>query len=179
MMSQNTTHDRAALNAAFAAHVARGLGPTVAYHAAAHCPQGHRRTYAALVGFLCLTCLEAQKAERRQCVAERGMLAHDIRDDIRHHLSDLSWHPEWRFGPGEAMDFCGSMDSVIPVLDALGCAWSVALTYQGGRAVPMVLVVHFAGGQAEATVADRGKPSAWATALVQAALRVLEEATTR
>ena len=70
------------------------------------------------------------------------------------------------------------MDRVIPALAALGCWWSAAVVSQGTRgtrSVTMVRVTHYAGGDAQAVVVDRVQPSAWATALVRAALQALDD----
>jgi len=95
----------------------------------------------------------------------------------RHVAATLGPQAAWGEGTADRQpqDFCGSMDRVIPALAALGCWWSTALVYQGTRPVTMVLVTHYAGGQAQAVVVDRVQPSAWATALVWAALQLLDD----
>jgi len=75
----------------------------------------------------------------------------------------------------QPQDFCGSMDRVIPALPALLCAWSAGMVWQGTRYRPMVVVTHYAGGQAHAVVTDPSQPAAWATALVWAAVQLLDD----
>jgi hypothetical protein len=153
-----TNLNRAALNAAFARHVARVLGPPAAYAPADTCPQGHARLWGDQIGDLCHVCYEYWRDK-----------------PLSFRRENPTWHPEWRIGPGAPWDFCGSMDRVIPALAALGCWWSAAMLYQGTRLVPMVLVTRYAGGQAQAGVTDLSQPAAWATALVWAALQLLDD----
>ncbi|MCL8207236.1 MAG: hypothetical protein K6V97_04060 [Actinomycetia bacterium] len=172
--------DRAALNAAFARHVARVLGLAAAYHPAATCPQGHPHDdpecggYLYPIGHLCMRCVNEaywpadEAVEQAMTDAERDAVTDRIWADLDAHRDDPNWHPEWRIGVGEPFDFCGSLDRTVSALNALGLRWS----YRTGDGVRVES--RTARGFHAFTYARDETASAVAMALVRAALRVLE-----
>jgi len=170
-MSQDTAHDRAALNAAFARHVARVLGPAAAYQPAKRCPQGHPNVDedcggpVVAIGDLCPVCLGMDWWPESQLPLE------DRLQELGDHADDPDWHPEWRIPPGEPQDFCGSLDLTIPALHALGLGWD------GSSSMVRVWVSPWRPGMAAwaMTVGNSRDVTDYATALIRAALRVLGE----
>jgi len=161
--------DRDALNAAFARHVGAKLGPQAAYAPAERCPQGHLNVdeddEPCAVGALCHRC------ELDYWWPSVGVTLEDRFREARNHAHDPHWHPEWRIGPGEPKDFCGSLDLTIPTLHALGLGWD------GSSSMVRVWVSPWRPGMAEwaMTGGNSSDVTDYATALVRAALRVLGE----
>ena len=165
MMRQNTMHDRAALNAAFARHVARVLEPAAAYAPADTCPQGHARLWGGQIGDLCHVCYEYWRDK-----------------PLSFGRENPTWHPEWRIGPGAPHDFCASLDRTVGALLRLGLRWDVATQGRPAAGPPQSVVsVRREGGRwadqryADALIDESPDVAVWATALVRAALRVLAD----
>jgi hypothetical protein len=178
--------DRAALNAAFARHVARALGPLAAYHPAPLCPQGHSvwRWYAGgtpkirAIGHLCVGCLHYWLTDvLPDRAAYRARFA-----EMEAHETDPTWHPEWRIPPGAPQDFCGSLDLTVSALLRMGLRWDIATqVWHPGLSPQSVVSVRREGVRridqryADEMIEESWDVSVWATALVRAALRVLGE----
>jgi hypothetical protein len=164
-MSRDTPQDRAALNAAFARHVAAKLGPQAAYEPATICAAGHRNAVNRPIGSLCAACEEAWLTKAAQSEAGEGLLS------ILVKRNDPAWHPEWRIGPGEPKDFCGSLDRTVQALAALGLWWEVdrnrVRVLPAGRWTQVVVV------DIPDVLDEPHSAPVIATALVRAALRVL------
>jgi hypothetical protein len=173
--------DRAALNAAFAAHVARVLGPQAAYKPAEQCPQGHPNVWADAysmdpphaIGILCQFCLSMYWWPD----GSASLPLEDRLQEILNHADDPDWHPEWRIPPGEPQDFCASLDRTVPVLAALGLRWDVlgwmVRVWREATDEPPLSLVPQVDYLRDS---EWGDPATWATALVRAALRVLAAA---
>jgi len=166
--------DRDALNAAFARHVGAKLGPQAAYAPAERCPQGHLNVdeddEPCAVGALCHRCA------LDYWWPSVGVTLEDRFREARNHAHDPHWHPEWRIGPGAPQDFCGSLDRTVSALAALGLIWDLTGPRYAGDGASVVVRADPWPPAADADVPDWGHPSAAiATALVRAALRVLEQ----
>jgi hypothetical protein len=168
--------NRDALNAAFARHVARVLGPQAAYAPAERCPQGHLNLdeddKPCAVGALCHSC-----ALDYWWPSVGVTLEHRFRE-VSDHAHDSHWHPEWRIGPGKPRDFCGSVDLLIPLFAQFDLGWDVWPSRVHVWRWTVLEIGTGDGIQATEQVrGDRHDVTVWATALVQSALRVLGEVT--
>jgi hypothetical protein len=166
--------ERAALNAAFARHVAAKLGPQAAYEPAEQCPQGHRDYYASGIGGLCPSCVDDHAADLYESTGSVDRMM-TFRRDAHQNATEASWHPEWRIGPGAPQDFCGSLDRTVADLAALGLWWEVdrnrVRVLPAGRWTQVVVV------DIPDVLDEPHSAPMIATALIRAALRVLGEVT--